>query len=293
MITIGMNESEQSRTVQGPGQESPGVNDKKRRLSGAELGAYRDKGFLIREGVFGDDEVRLLRDAVERAVQAACLLTREGETYFLDNKRFVDVDRMTVQFEHQAGSETIRVIEPAHHLDDSLGKLVGDPRVVEPVKDIIGCEEIAVWTNKLNLKRPREGSGFGWHQDSPYWIHDSDHVDLLPNVYLAFDDADEKNGCLGVVPGSHLQGCLPGTDDGTRLGGFFTDPACFREGDRVMLVIPAGSLVFFDPHLIHGSGPNRSDRPRRALIMTYQPAGYPMLKTGEVHNIRREPPAVI
>jgi len=48
---------------------------------------------------------------------------------------------------------------------------------------------------------------------------------------------------------------------------------------------PAGSLVFFDPHSIHGSEPNRSSNPRRAMVLTYQPADYPMLKTGEVRNI--------
>ena len=30
-------------------------------------------------------------------------------------------------------------------------------------------------TAKLNFKHPRVGSGFGWHQDAPYWFHDSDH----------------------------------------------------------------------------------------------------------------------
>ncbi len=255
------------------------------RLSRQELRSYRDNGYLIRPSVFKGEELESLTDSVERAVTQAAELAGSGKTYYLDTKRFVDVGSMTVQFEHEAGSETIRVIEPVQQLDPQFDGLVRDARIVDPVRDIIGQEDIAVWTNKLNLKRPREGSGFGWHQDSPYWIHDSDHVDLLPNVYLAFDDADESNGCLGVIRGSHKQGCLPGTDDGSQLGGFFTDPNCFNESDRVMMEVPAGSLVFFDPHSIHGSYPNHSDRPRRAIIMTYQPAGYPMLKTGEVCNI--------
>ena len=163
--------------------------------------------------------------------------------------------------------------------------LVHDQRITDPVRDIIGADEIAVWTNKLNLKRAGEGSGFGWHQDSPYWVHDSDHVDLLPNVYLAFDDATEENGCLKVIDGSHRQGCLPGTADGSQLGGFFTSPDCFSEADAVALKMKAGSIAFFDPHSIHGSEPNSSTESRRGIVMTYQPAGFPMLKTGEVHNI--------
>jgi ectoine hydroxylase-related dioxygenase (phytanoyl-CoA dioxygenase family) len=53
---------------------------------------------------------------------------------------------------------------------------------------------------------------------------------------------------------------------------------------QVLLEVPAGSLVFFSPHTVHGSGPNRSNQARRALIVTYQPAGFPTLKTRRVRN---------
>lgn len=254
-------------------------------LSEEELFSYREHGYLIRTGVFAEQELQDLREVVEAAVSRAHSQTAQGNTYFLDNKRFVDVGDMTVQYEHQANSDTVRVIEPVQHLHPGLEELVFDRRIVEPVKSILGTEGVSIWTNKLNLKRGREGSGFGWHQDSPYWVHDSDHVDLLPNVYLAFDDATRENGCLKVIDRSHLKGCLPGTSDGTQLGGFFTDPGCFNEADEVLMEAPAGSLVFFDPHSIHGSAPNASDLPRRAIVMTYQPAGFPMLKTGKVCNI--------
>lgn len=254
-------------------------------LTEQELLFYRQHGYLIRSAVFDAAEVTVFSAAVERAVQRAFDQTSGGQTYHLDRKRFVDVGNMTVQFEHQVGTETIRVIEPAHHLDPVLESLVDDPRIVDAVQSIIERDAVSIWTNKLNLKRGGEGSGFGWHQDSPYWVHDSDHVDLLPNVYLAFDDATEENGCLRVIDGSHVKGCLPGTNDGTQLGGFFTDPACFDEADQVLLEVPAGSLVFFDPHSIHGSQPNQSAQARRAFVMTYQPAEFPMLKTGEVRNV--------
>lgn len=254
-------------------------------LSAEELTSYRQHGYLIRREVFSGDELLTLREIVELAVSSAYELAQDGETYHLDGKRFVDIGPMTVQFEHAIDSDTIRVIEPVHHLHPGLEALVDDPRIVAPMQSIIGCADISVWTNKLNLKRAGEGSGFGWHQDSPYWVHDSDHVDLLPNVYLAFDDASAANGCLRVIDGSHQRGCLPGTSDGSQLGGFFTDPNCFSESDQVLMEAPAGSLIFFDAHSIHGSQPNYSDQSRRAIVMTYQPADFPMLKTGEVRNV--------
>lgn len=255
------------------------------RLSDEEKAAYAADGFLVRRAVFSPAEVDELRDAVERAAARAFELCAHGTTYHLDGKRFVDAGHVTVQFEHQPGSDTIRVIEPVHELDERLDRLLDDARIVEPMRDLVGAAELAVWTDKLNLKRAREGSGFGWHQDSPYWIHDCGHVDQLPNVMVTLDDADEQNGCFRVVRGSHRRGCLAGTADGTQLGGFFTDPTSFDERDQVAMVAPAGSLVFFSPHSVHGSLANPSDRPRRALVLTYQPAGHPMLKSGQVRNV--------
>ena len=159
-----------------------------------------------------------------------------------------------------------------------MDRLLDDPRLVEPMRDLIGDERVALFTDKLNLKRPREGSRFRWHQDSPYWAHFFRELDRLPNVLLTLDDADEHNGCFRVIRGSHRRGMLPGCEGEGRLGPLFTDPRAFDEADQVAAVAPAGSLVFFSPHTVHGSEPNRSDASRRALVLTYQPGGNRMFK---------------
>jgi ectoine hydroxylase-related dioxygenase (phytanoyl-CoA dioxygenase family) len=254
-------------------------------LKPEEISRYARDGYVVRESVFDDDELAMLRDAIERASKKAVSQVGQGKTYVLDGKRFVDINGMTIQFEHTLNSDTPRVIEPVAGLDPKLSALLHDVRLVDPMRQLVGSDKIAIWTNKLNLKRPREGTGFGWHQDSPYWVHNCAHVDQLPNVMLAFDTATLDNGCLRVIPGSHLDGCLPGTDDGTSLGGFFTSASRFDESQQVPLTVAAGSLIFFSPHLVHGSQPNHSDHPRRAIIVTYQPAGQPTLKTGEILNV--------
>ncbi|MBD3646336.1 MAG: phytanoyl-CoA dioxygenase family protein [Pseudomonadales bacterium] len=254
-------------------------------LTPEEKRDYEKDGFVVRAACLSRQQVVELRDAVECAAAKALSLCNEGNPYWLDGKRFVDVGHITIQFEHAPESNTIRVIEPVHELDAKLDALIDDPRIVAPMRDILGTPHIAMWTNKLNLKRAREGSGFGWHQDSPYWMHDSDHIDLLPNVMVTLDDADVTNGCFKVIRGSHRQGCLPGTDDGTQLGGFYTDPGCFDAASEVNLEVPAGSLIFFSPHIVHGSGPNPSDTPRRALVLTYQPGDFPALKSRQVRNV--------
>lgn len=253
-------------------------------LSMQELEDYRRNGFLLRGSIFTQEEVALFQQAAEVAARRAHQACAGGRTYHLDGKRFVDVGHMTVQYEHNPGSDLIRVIEPVHELAAAFDALIDDARLVAPMRQLVGAQELALWTDKLNLKRPREGSAFGWHQDSPYWVHDCDHVDQLPNVMVTFDDASTENGCFRVIRGSHRQGCLPGTADGSQLGGFYTDPSVFDEADQVAMEAPAGSAIFFDPHTIHGSLPNRSDEPRRAIVITYQPSGFPALKSGSVRN---------
>jgi ectoine hydroxylase-related dioxygenase (phytanoyl-CoA dioxygenase family) len=249
-------------------------------LSGDERRAYAEDGFFIRRRVFAEDELVSLRDAAEGAVARVGAAAAGGvdDEYEIDGNRYCETVGSTVQFEHRVGSRTIRVLEPFHHLDARFDRLIDDPRLVEPMRGLVGCSQLALFTDKLNLKRPREGSRFRWHQDSPYWNHVCSHLDRLPNVMLALDDATERNGCLRVVRGSHTRGLLPGLEGEGRLGPLFTDPRAFDLGQQVPAAMPAGSLLFFSPHIVHGSEPNRSDRPRRALVLTYQPGGHPMFK---------------
>lgn len=252
-----------------------------------ERKAYAERGFFAREAVFEAHELTSLREAAERVVALAADAAQkagEDELYRIDGNRYVEAERATIQLEHRAESQTIRVIEPFHHLDPVLDRLLADPRLVDPVCGILDAERVALWTDKLNLKRPREGSGFRWHQDSPYWAHACDHCDRLPNVMLTLDDADRGNGCFRLVPGSHARGFLPGLADGTRLGPLFTDPAHFDANRAWLAELPAGSLVFFDAHVVHGSEPNTSDRARRAFVVTYQPADFAMFKLEGTRN---------
>ena len=254
-------------------------------LTPDESECYARDGCFVRERAFSEGECKELRNAAERVVTAARSLTSTGNLYRLDGNRFVDAGHITFQFEHAEDTESLRVIEPVNELDQCFDTLLDDPRVAQPMRGLIGSADIALWTAKLNLKQPREGSGFRWHQDSPYWIHDSDHVDLLPNVMVTFDEATEENGCLRIIPGSHREGCLPGLDDGSQLQGFFTSTRHFDESRARSMIAPAGSLIFFSPHVVHGSGPNTSDRPRRAIIITCQPGGYPTLKSRQLRPI--------
>jgi hypothetical protein len=267
-------------------------------LTDDEHCAYLEQGFFVRQSVFLGSEVALLQSASQHAVDRARQLSEPslidspfdtsincGRAYVLDNAKFVDHEHITVQFEHAQDSTDVRVIEPINDLVPAFDELLDDDRLLAPMRGLIGQQALALWTAKLNLKPALCGSGFGWHQDSPYWIHDCEHVDLLPNVMLTLDPFTLNNGALQVVPGSHVQGRLPGCTDGRQLAGFYTDPSAFDASAAQTLVVAAGSCIFFSPHLVHGSGPNQSEQQRRAVIMTYQPGGFAALKSGQLRAV--------
>ena len=87
---------------------------------------------------------------------------------------------------------------------------------------------------------------------------------------LPLDDCDEANGCMQVVPGSHLLPLLCTVPSDTTQS--FTDVMVpVPEGMQVTPVImKAGDMFFFNGQMIHGSYPNTSsDRFRRSLIGHY------------------------
>ena len=256
------------------------------RLSNAELEAYSENGFFIRLQVFQGDEVGALKSAAECAVRIAKAMTESAKAihYVLDGKLFVDIDHFTVQFEHHDDAAEIRVIEPVHELHPYLAELVNDPRLIWPMRQLVKTPEVALWTAKLNLKSARVGSGFAWHQDTPYWIHDCDEPERLPNVMVNFDDSSVTNGCLYIVKGSHKLGMLPGCTDDRQLAGFYTDPCGFDMSAKVAIEVPPGSAVFFHPLAVHGSLGNPSSAQRRGVILTYQPADRPTLKRKDIVN---------
>lgn len=271
----------------GAGPETPRAMSSGR-ISADERRQWHADGFFVRERVFSEAELECLGEAAERVVRAAgASAARGGESYEIDGNRYHEAGGSTIQYEHRPGSRTIRVIEPFHTLDERFEQLIDDPRLVEPMRDLVGGDGVALFTDKLNLKRAHEGSGFRWHQDAPYWTHFCSHVDRLPNVMLALDDATQANGCFRVVRGSHTRGCLPGREGEGVLGPLFTDPRHFDEAAQVPIEAPAGTLVFFSPHTVHGSQPNRSHQRRRALVLTYQPGGHRMFKIDAVREAGR------
>ena len=101
-----------------------------------------------------------------------------------------------------------------------------------------------------------------WHQDRAFW---SPERGLTLTTWIALDDTDETNGCMVVRPRSH-----GGTEIRTHAPDRETGvPSCSVEGtdDDVAVEASAGSGFVYHERLVHRSGGNATNAPRRALVL--------------------------
>ncbi len=128
-------------------------------------------------------------------------------------------------------------------------------------------------TAALMLKFPGPETGFLTHQD---WTLVDEQRFRSVNVWCPLVDADEENGTLRVLPGSHrllsAVRCSP-TYPHDHVPAAWTIPP----EDLQPVRVKAGQALVFDHRLVHASGPNTSDAPRPAFTVAMKPRSAPLL----------------
>jgi ectoine hydroxylase-related dioxygenase (phytanoyl-CoA dioxygenase family) len=114
------------------------------------------------------------------------------------------------------------------------------------------------------------GEALPWHQDEAYW--DPAMVYRALGCWLPLDDATIENGCMSYIPGSHRSEVLVHrhVGDDPRVHALFTSPARADIERAVPVPVPAGGAVFHHSRTMHSSGPNRTDKARRAYANEWQ-----------------------
>lgn len=158
-------------------------------------------------------------------------------------------------------------------------KLLFHPAIVTAISRLTGFKDLQVWHDQVQYKPPQVGGATGWHQDAPLWPSIEPMTPV--SAWIPFDDADEANGCMWMVPGSHAWGNqmpylgtltevkqLPAF---SRIGADFTIPA--DSPTREVRVVPCpvrrGEVHYHHSLTWHGSPENHSPRPRRAIAIHY------------------------
>ncbi|KZT54294.1 PhyH-domain-containing protein, partial [Calocera cornea HHB12733] len=218
-------------------------NDAVLQLSEEQKAFFAQSGYLVLRGLLDERE-------------QADLITWTAEVKGWPNTPgahmpYEEVDRY--------GRRFLTRTENYANFHQGFGTLLRGRRLREMLAQLAG-EEMVLFKEKINYKSPG-GGGFDPHTDSPAYQHIAalKHLTIL----IAVEPATAENGCLEVVPGSHLIRDIPLNQDHTITKEW--------EAARQWAPVPldTGDMLVFGSFLAHRSGPNNSPYGRAAIYATY------------------------
>jgi phytanoyl-CoA hydroxylase len=126
--------------------------------------------------------------------------------------------------------------------------------------------------NCIMTKQPAFSSVTGWHRDSRYW-HFA-RPDLV-SAWLALGDEQVENGCLLVLPGSHLWDVDSDQLDERQ----FLRPDLAKNkrllDQTTSVPLRQGDVLLFHSNLFHAAGRNTTDRIKFSMVFTYRTGDNP------------------
>lgn len=178
-----------------------------------------------------------------------------------------------------ADGEIQRNSDYIHYRDETIAGILRKPLVAAVAARLARTPEIRTFQATLIYKpaAPEETSNIvSWHFDKYFWPTCSS--DNMLTAFIPFHDCTEEAGTITMVPGSHRwerrHGAeRPAGDPADVARDYLLEGDAERNGatvERVPVHIPRGHMTFHHCLLYHGSGPNRSPRPRRAISFHLQ-----------------------
>ena len=173
--------------------------------------------------------------------------------------------------EAETGKEASQVGFLGLHIRNPIvWKLVSHPRVLATVEEVLGPDLLLLGSHFFCKQPGLADSYVSWHQDVTYW---GLNPPMAVTLWLSIDGADVENGCMRVIPRSHLGGLLPHGKAQTK-GNLLSvnqeiDLSLVDESHAVDIELPPGSASLHHGMTIHGSNPNRSTRRRCGLTMRF------------------------
>jgi ectoine hydroxylase len=220
-------------------------------FSAAQHAAFASDGYVLVRGLFDQEEIQLLRQAIEQ-----------------------DPDLQHSLYQRKDAQGKATMMATWNHPGNSVyGLAARSRRVVDTMEHLLGGE-VYHYHSKLTAKEPLEGGAWEWHQDYGYWYHNGCLRPDMASVMVALDKATKDNGCLQVIRGSHLAGRVEhGVLPGEQVG---ADPARVEQMLRHMpleyIEMEPGDGLFFHCNVMHRSDQNRSPNRRWTVLFCYNAA---------------------
>lgn len=219
---------------------------------------WRD-GYLVVENAVEPDVLAALKQDFSSWVEESRNHTKAyGET--LDGRPRFDLEPA-----HSAEKPGLRRVNAPIEVSKAYYDAMASSRMTDCVAELIG-PNVKLHHTKINSKLPGGETQVKWHQDFPFTPHSNDDV---ITALLMVDEVTEENGPLEVVAGSHTGEIHGLWHDGVFTGSVADDVAASSQAAAHVCTGPAGSVCLMHTRLLHGSAPNRSQRPRTLFISVY------------------------
>lgn len=224
-------------------------------LSTEDIEFFKCEGYLVVEHVFDASLVNTIRREITKLVAQ-----NPGAEELVQIEPCVARGEL-IPANRELG---VRKLFRMAKYNDFFRELTFHPGMLTIVAGLLGSD-LKLVQSMLLMKPPYVREPKVWHQDNAYFR-------LRPNKvlgwWIALDSTDESNGCMHVIPGSHLAGIdsHEGTGD---LYGLSKQPSF---GEALAVPLRPGDGLIFHGELHHGTPPNKTKTRRRALQYHYASA---------------------
>ncbi|MFQ5715815.1 MAG: ectoine hydroxylase [Nitrospinales bacterium] len=227
-----------------------------------QLESFEKNGFLIFESFLFREEIRKYQEELDRLRnnQAA----EDNPEYFLE-----------------PASQEVRSIFNIHRTNELFHKLSCEKLILKIVTQLLNSP-VYIHQSRINYKPGYDGKEFYWHSDFETW-HMEDGMPRMRAIScsITLTDNNEFNGPLMLIPGSHKNyiPCVGETPEdhfkhslkkqeyGVPAPGILKKMA--DQNGIVSFKGKAGSVIFFECNIMHGSNGNISPWPRSNVFFVY------------------------
>jgi len=223
------------------------------KLTQDQIEFFNENGYLAGVKMLDEAQIEKLREDLNEITDTH----HPGHNLFYEFHSNESSDINTILF-HALGAWRIT---PGFH------DVLWNPRFVMAASQLLGNVPVRFWHDQLFYKPAKKGGVVAWHQDYSYWTRTTPVAHLT--CWCGLDDSTEENGCLQYVPGSQHWGLLEKPDLAGNMMGImdYLTPQQQKEFKPIPVETKAGEAIFHHSLTLHGSGENKSEKPRRAFVI--------------------------
>lgn len=230
---------------------------------------YAEHGWYLSGKLFSDDEI----DA---------LVAASDDYYDGARDRLLPTRPAKLAYWQPEHGDVQRHNDYVHYESDAIAKILRKPLLGAVAARLAQAPEIRIFQATMIYKPPAPAEPSNvvpWHFDKHYWA--SSTSDRMLTAFVPFHDCPPEMGTITMVDGSHRWREI-GNDDSTvrhfaerdkaQLDVMLAENAAYNGAEvvKVEMNIPKGHMSFHHCRTYHGSGPNVSGRPRRAISLHLQ-----------------------